>query len=135
MKIVLASITIIVLALAGCRSAAEQKNDQLQEEIIRVHDLAMEKIGYMYELEVKLEQLPGRDKETEEAVREVISHLKNANTMMFDWMHQYQPLAVDDSLDQDSSYRERQLLEIRKVQELTNDSIRDSEQLLESEQL
>jgi len=125
---------VTVLLLPGCKNAVLQENDTLREEIIRVHDLAMEKIGYMYELEVKLEESSSTDRESEDEIKKAISHLKTADTMMFDWMHQYQTLAVGSTLEKDNEYRSTQLLMISKVQQHTDSAIEMSEKLLKRQQ-
>jgi hypothetical protein len=134
LKELLVVAIVMVLLLPGCQNAAVQENDHLREEIIRVHDLAMEKIGYMYELEVKLEDLSVADRDTEDEIKKAISHLQTANTMMFDWMHQYQTLAVESTLEKDNEYRSTQLLMITKVQQQTDRAIQISEKLLNHQQ-
>ena len=109
------------------------KNEQLREEIITVHDAAMEKIGYMYQLQVQLQTLEAQNGEHKKNIQEAMDKLKQADTMMFDWMHQYQTLAVDSDLAKDTLYRQQQLQMIANIQQLTNESIKLSEKLLKTE--
>ena len=131
-------ILIILISLGqwtgtSCSNGEMRKNEQLREEIITVHDAAMEKIGYMYQLEVKLRTLAARNREHKKDIEEAMDKLKQADTMMFDWMHQYQTLAVDSNLAKDTLYRLQQLKMISEVQLLTNVSIKLSEKLLKIE--
>jgi hypothetical protein len=90
----------------------------------------MDKIGSMYELELELGNSSIADSAQKKSIDNAISALQRANKMMFDWMHQYQTLAVDPELGKDSTYRHEQLLMIREVQRLTDESIKLSEKLL-----
>lgn len=125
-----ALLGLLLLFLSGCSNELETKNNHLREEIIRVHDLAMAKIGYMYELEIKLQDLVSADSSERTAIKASVSNLQKANRMMFNWMHQYQTLAVEGSLEADNHYREQQLILIKEVQQITDESIEMSEKLL-----
>lgn len=120
----------LLLFLPGCNNELEAQNNHLREEIIRVHDLAMAKIGYMYELEIKLQDILPPDSSEIHSIKTSVANLQKANKMMFDWMHQYQTLAVAGSLEADNRYREQQLVFIKEVQRITDESIEMSEKIL-----
>jgi len=121
----------IAYALTGCTDSEVKENNVLRKEIISVHDEAMDKIGYMYELESKLkDQLPQITQERKKSFEQAIADLQLANRKMFDWMHQYQTLATNSMISEDNIYRRIQLEKIRTVQELTNEAIAEAEQLL-----
>ena len=132
-------LTLVILISLGqwagtsCSNGEMHKNEQLREEIITVHDAAMEKIGYMYQLQVQLQTLDAQNVEYKKNIEEAMDKLKQADTMMFDWMHQYQTLAVDSDLAKDTLYRQQQLQMIANIQQLTNESIHLSEKLLKTE--
>ena len=130
----LAPILALVLALAACADEQTEENNRLREEIIAVHDEAMEKIGFMYELEVKLQMIPDADPLRQQSIDRVIADLQQANKKMFDWMHQYQTLAVSGEIAKDNSYRRQQLHLIQEVQRLTDTSIEMSLDILNNNQ-
>jgi len=124
------SFLVVLCFVISCTDEQSRENTRLREEIIAVHDQAMDKIGHMYELEIKLHALEEPDPGEKKVVEQAISALQNANNIMFDWMHQYQTLAVDSEPDKDNVYRRQQLLEIKEVQRLTDEAIRMSESIL-----
>lgn len=126
---VFALILALLFVIPACTDEQTRENTRLRDEIIEVHDEAMDKIGYMYELELKLGNITA-DSSQKKAIDNAISALQKANKMMFDWMHQYQTLAVDPELKKDNTYRHQQLLMISEVQRLTDESIEQSEKLL-----
>lgn len=119
----LVPILVLVLAITACTSEQARENNRLRESIIAVHDEAMEKIGYMYELELKLQMVANADPLQQQSIGKVIASLQLANKKMFDWMHQYQTLAVNKDIAKDNSYRRQQLHLIQEVQQLTDTSI------------
>ncbi len=127
---ILAPFLVALCLVCSCTDEQNRENSRLREEIITVHDRAMDKIGLMYELEIKLQTLATNDPARKKTFDQAISDLQNANKMMFDWMHQYQTLAVDSEPEKDNVYRRQQLLMIREVQRLTDESIGISETIL-----
>ena len=124
----------LLLAMSGCTDTQTRENNRLREEIITVHDEAMEKVGYLYELEIKLHAISTADQLRRQSIDKAIADLQQANTKMFDWMHQYQTLAVSQDIVEDSRYREQQLHLIQEVQRLTDESIERSEIILNDSQ-
>ena len=125
-----APILALLFVIPACTDEQTRENNRLRDEIIEVHDEAMDKIGSMYELELKLGNSSIADSAQKKSIDNAISALQRANKMMFDWMHQYQTLAVDPELGKDNTYRHEQLLMISEVQRLTDESIKLSEKLL-----
>lgn len=126
-------ILAVFLVISACTNEQTRENNRLREKIIEVHDQAMEKIGYMYELEITLQTISKPESVQKKSIDDAISRLQKANTLMFDWMHQYQTLAVDTEPEVDNTYRHQQLVLIREVQRLTDESIERAETLLEKE--
>ena len=124
-----------LLFMTSCSDEQAEENERLRNKIIEVHDDAMAKIGTMYLLEKKLKPLKNKDTAHNKLASETIDNLQLANKMMFDWMHQYQTLAVDDNLRIDNEYRREQLELITEVKVLTDTSIKTAEDLLENESL
>lgn len=127
-----AALAILLAALLacqfGCTNSQAEKNEALRKEIIEVHDRAMDKIGTMFALEMKLKNDPppglGR-----ELIDRRVAALQEANRAMFAWMNQYQTLAVADDIEADTRYRLEQLALIKEVGRLTDQAIADAEQM------
>ena len=128
------SILALLLAISACTDEQTSENSRLREEIIAVHDEAMEKIGLMYELEVKLQAIANADLLRKKSLDQAIADLQQANKKMFDWMHQYQTLAVSADIAKDNEYRHQQLLLIQEVQRLTDTAIEMSLAILNNNQ-
>jgi len=123
---------LVFAALAvqpGCSSPQEKQNEALRKEIIEVHDRAMDKIGLMFSLEMKLKnEAPAGA--AEDLIEARIEALKEANSAMFRWMNQYQTLGVGGDIEADNRYRLDQLEQIREVGRLTDQAIEEAERML-----
>ena len=120
----------LLLTLWGCSDPLADENEALREEIIEVHDEAMDKIGYMFVLETRLKKVVPAPELSRESIDNSIAALQQANREMFRWMNQYQTLHVDDDLGRDNSYRRQQLEMIRAVGNMTRQAIDDAEHIL-----
>ena len=120
--------------MTACMDGQTRENNRLREKIIAVHDEAMEKIGFMYELEVKLQTIANAEPMREQSIAKAIAGLQQANKKMFDWMHQYQTLAVSEEIAKDNGYRRQQLLLIEEVQHVTDTAIEMSLDILNTRQ-
>ena len=76
-----------LLALNGCSDPQAEQNEVLRAEIIKVHDEAMDKIGYMFALETKLTTLQAVPAASEESIDTTVAALQEANSAMFRWMN------------------------------------------------
>ncbi len=127
--IIISTFTVMaspLLMLNACRDPLFDENDQLREEIIIVHDGAMEKIGLLYDLQKRLNTKTGCSTECVE----YIHTLQQADEAMFAWMRQYRPLPADKDLEDDTRYRRQQLEQIKEVQRLMEKAIREAETYL-----
>ena len=125
--------SIVILSLFGCSDPLATENEALRTQINLVHDEAMAKIGYMFELETRLKKFPSNPKLPAEHLERSVDALQQANRDMFSWMNQYQTLFVADDLSLDNKYRREQLEMIRAVSRLTDSAITDAEQILEAD--
>ena len=121
---------MVLITLCNCSDPLATENETLRIQITEVHDEAMAKIGYMFELETRLKNLPPDAKLPRGHINISIEALQRANRDMFSWMNQYQTLFVADDLSLDNEYRRKQLEMIRAVSKLTNSAISDAEQIL-----
>ncbi len=119
-----------LLLPGGCSDPLQEENEKLRNEIITVHDLAMDKIGYMYALETRLRNLEPSAELTQETIESRITALQEANRAMFKWMNQYQTLFIAEDLAEDNRYRQEQLVKIETLERMTSEAISAAEQLL-----
>ncbi|MBT8328352.1 MAG: hypothetical protein KJN87_01500 [Desulfofustis sp.] len=124
---------IVILALCGCSDPLARENEALRSQITEVHDEAMAKIGYMFELETRLKNLQPGPKLPADRLQRSVFALQQANRDMFSWMNQYQTLFMADDLSLDNEYRRQQLEKIEAVSRLTDSAITDAEQILEAD--
>jgi hypothetical protein len=123
----------MILSLCSCSDPLATENEALRTQITEVHDEAMAKIGYMFELETQLKNLPSDPRLPNARLESSVDALQRANRDMFSWMNQYQTLFVADDLSLDNEYRRTQLEMIRAVSRLTDSAISDAEQILEAD--
>ena len=121
---------LVILSLCSCSDPLAMENETLRTQITEVHDEAMAKIGYMFDLETRLKDLTPDSKLPAGRLEHSIEALQRANRDMFSWMNQYQTLFVADDLSLDNEYRRKQLEMIQAVSRLTNSAISDAEQIL-----
>jgi len=124
---VLLAATLFVFP--GCTDPLSRENDALRQEIIVVHDEAMEKIGLIYELQKELKAQAS----CSGAYEAYVNALAQADESMFAWMRQYRTLAVDGDLAGDNRYRREQLEQIRAVQQLMEEAIGQAQRYLETQ--
>jgi len=127
-------LALLPLLVNSCQNQQSAENERIRKEIIYVHDQAMEKIGYMYELETRLKAIEHQTdtlNKKQKVIEMAIGNLQQANRTMFDWMHQYQTLAVSKEISSDTRYRIEQLGKIEEVQRLTTKAITIAEELLD----
>ncbi len=118
-----------LLVLTGCSDPDAEENERLRTTIERVHDEAMARIGYMFELSTELKTLHADCAgATAQQIEAQIAALEAADRAMFDWMHQYQSLFVAEDIDIDNDYRRLQLMMITGVGQLTEEAISAAEQ-------
>ncbi len=131
--LIISSLTILAAALLifpGCTDPLAHENDALRQEIILVHDEAMEKIGLLYELQNRIKRETGKSAGSSMQPEAYIDALQQADETMFAWMRQYHTLAVDNDLAKDTRYRREQLELIREVQRLMEKAIDQAETYL-----
>ena len=97
------------------------QGNSLQEEILKIHDELMPKMGKIFSLkealQKKLDETPDLTEEKKEEIKTAIHNLEKADQAMRDWMHSDNPPA--DSLGEEGiqKYLEEQKKEILKVKD------------------
>lgn len=125
-------LLVTVWLLVGCSNPETELNEQLCNEIILVHDQAMEQTGYLFDLQTQLKQIAADSPTDQKRIARLSAALKDADRAMFSWMNQYQTLAVDGDITVDNAYRKEQLTAIRSVSRITEQALFDAEQFLAS---
>lgn len=114
--------------MSSCNNAAN-KNLQLQEEVIAVHDSIMPKMGALVRdnlkvglLLTKMDSLkqanPTLDTAQEKnKLLKLQSQLTQANEEMTDWMHDFEPTQADKKSEEVASYLKGELAKIRALKD------------------
>jgi Mg2+ and Co2+ transporter CorA len=114
----------------GDQNQEEGPNQALYNQMMDIHDEVMPKMDDIMrlkrELQEQIKNSPDMVLERKEELENIISNLDSANNSMMSWMHrihEFNPLA--DSIDQEKAreYLESEMEEIKKVKELTPESI------------
>ena len=130
------ALGMLLITLAACQDSDRHRNEELRQEITRVHDLAMAKMEPMYELRTKLRQLPAlRASGDVTAIEACLDALTRADEAMFGWMRQYQPLAIASTIAADSDYRVEQLRLIGAVDHQIDEAISLGQRCLSGERV
>uniref|UniRef100_F4C6Y9 Viral A-type inclusion protein n=1 Tax=Sphingobacterium sp. (strain 21) TaxID=743722 RepID=F4C6Y9_SPHS2 len=113
---------------SSCNNAGN-KNLQLQEEVIAVHDSIMPKMGALVRdnlkvgiLLTKMDSLkqvnPALDTAQEkDKLLKLQSKLTEANEEMTDWMHNFEPAQEDKKAEEMASYLQNELAKIKALKE------------------
>jgi hypothetical protein len=107
--------------------AEENPNQALYDQVMDIHDEVMPRAEDIYqlkkELQEKIASTPDLIAEKKKELEMTIDQLDSADQSMMDWMHHFHPLP--DSADQEKAraYLESEMEKIKKVRELTNESI------------
>jgi hypothetical protein len=139
MKTFKSLLFISLMTLASCAKTGKQEdhhdvtnteenpNQALYDQVMDIHDEVMPKAEDIYqlkkELQEKIASSPNLIAEKKQELELAIAQLDSADQSMMDWMHHFHPLP--DSADQEKAraYLESEMEKIKKVRELTNESI------------
>jgi hypothetical protein len=105
----------------------ENPNQALYDQVMDIHDEVMPRSEDIYQLKKALQEkiasTPDLIAEKKQELELAIAQLDSADQSMMDWMHHFHPLP--DSADQEKAraYLESEMESIKKVRELTNESI------------
>lgn len=94
-------------------------NQALYDEVMKVHDEVMPKMGDLYklkkDLEAKVAAAPTMAEEKKKSIEAVIAKLDSADQGMRDWMHHFNP--IPDSLGEEKAreYLEDEMEKVKKV--------------------
>lgn len=131
MKILLSALLALTILSCGRPSGENQSdgsgsdstdaNKVLYDQVMDIHDEVMPQMEDIEALKRKLKDqiaaTPDMVEEERKKLEQRISNLDSVGQMMWDWMHQWQPVA--DSLDAESvrEYLESEMEKIKRVRE------------------
>lgn len=113
MKNILLPLAVMVL-LAGCSSANKEKAEQLDKEIMRVHDEVMPRIGEVLSLRKQIQQQLDscHNPQCQDTLNKLSYSLTRADAHMMQWMRAYRMPQDNDTALQ---YLMQQQAEINSV--------------------
>jgi Mg2+ and Co2+ transporter CorA len=138
-------LVISFLMLAACarptdhvnhtdENDGDDPNRALYDQVMAIHDEVMPKMEDIYNLKKELADTIANTPDMVEAKKKeleaMMARLDSANDAMMGWMHEFNPLP--DSADQEKAraYLENEMEKIRKVKDLTAESIEKAKAIM-----
>jgi len=98
--------------------AGNSPNQELYDEVIRVHDEVMPKMSDIYVLKQKLKtKMDSVSSDQKSEIESVILQLDSASNGMNVWMRQFDPKQDDMDADEARQYLESEMVKVKKVKE------------------
>ena len=96
-------------------------NQALYDEVMKVHDEVMPKMGDLYklkkDLEKKIADAPSMAEEKKKELEAIIAKLDSADQGMRDWMHHFDPIPDSVGEEKAREYLEDEMEKVKKVKE------------------
>lgn len=105
----------------------QNPNQALYNQVMDIHDEVMPKMDDLYkykrEFLERIANTPGMPPDQKLSLEKLISLLDSANQSMMNWMHNFNP--PSDSVDRETTreYFETEMERIKKVRDLTNETL------------
>lgn len=135
MKKQLVQIALPLLLLTGCNSGSSEatQKEELEANVMAIHDEAMAKMGDIYKLRRNFRSLRDTleaqqaDTVTLQAIQQQIDELNQADEVMMVWMRNYK---APDSLqhEQAMTYLQQELQKVERVQTVMDSTIQAARQ-------
>ena len=135
----LAFVLFLCPFLIQCGNQPPER-EELAKEVMIIHDEAMPKMQNIIDLKMQLQEmrneltadtLQQHDAQLEK-MRQAIKQLNSADEAMMDWMAEYQKTDIDRLTDEEAvAFLKKEKERITEVQRLMEQSIEESEKLLE----
>lgn len=118
----LLSFLFVLFIFSSCNEAEEKLSQELNDQVMQLHDQLMGKTEDVLKLKSRLDSLSnGKDSVN---VHKIIASLNKADESMMDWMHQF---SVDSLGKMDAvnkiSYLKKQLEALKNLEKSTDSSI------------
>lgn len=142
MKYSLLYLAIVLTSFSACNNIANE-NQQLQDEVIAVHDSIMPKMGTFVRDNLKVSILLTKmdslkkiysDLDTtleKKNFANLQEKLKSANESMTDWMHNFDADQANKTPEEVRNYLQEELEKIKEVKEKFAEASSESQQVLE----
>lgn len=126
-KISILMLSCFAILHCACNSNAKDSElAKLEEKVMEVHDEVMPEIKHMTKLEKQLKEIDTEDVQEKEKIKAMIFDLVEADSLMWDWMHNYK-LPKDKSEAETTAYLNDQLQKIQVVNTKMKSSIKNAE--------
>lgn len=118
----LLSFLFVLFIFSSCNKAEEKLSQELNDQVMQLHDQLMGKTEDVLKLKSRLDSLSnGKDSVN---VHKIIASLNKADDSMMDWMHQF---SVDSLGKMDAvnkiSYLKKQLEALKNLEKSTDSSV------------
>ena len=118
----LLSFLFVLFIFSSCNEAEEKLSQELNDQVMQLHDQLMGKTEDVLKLKSRLDSLSnGKDSVN---VHKIIASLNKADESMMDWMHQF---SVDSLGKMDAvnkiSYLKKQLEALKNLEKSTDSSV------------
>lgn len=118
----LLNFLFVIFILSSCNEAEEKLSQELNDQVMQLHDQLMGKTEDVLKLKSRLDSLSnGKDSVN---VHKIIASLNKADESMMDWMHQF---SVDSLGKMDAvnkiSYLKKQLEALKNLEKSTDSSV------------
>jgi hypothetical protein len=132
-RIILKVFLGIMIGLWGCGKSHDHGNQELYEEVMKVHDEVMPKMNDVYKLKEELKKQiansPDMVEEKKNRIQSVILQLDSASDGMMVWMRNFNPLPDSLGVEKARNYLEQEQEKVNKVKEDMLKAIADAKTL------
>ena len=135
MKYYLVSLLAIFLLVSCTENRQKKEEEELEKEVLSIHDEVMPQMGEVArlrdELEKRKENLDSLATEQAAIIDELITQLSEANESMMDWMRDYSADFSNMRHDEIMDYLDEQRMRVEDVQSKIKKAIKDAKEQLE----
>jgi succinate dehydrogenase flavin-adding protein (antitoxin of CptAB toxin-antitoxin module) len=136
-------VYLILCLLAACqhRSPETGQPQELEGQVLQVHDEAMAEMDRIFLLRQHLRKLRDTlqtsqpDPATQKLVDQHITLLQKADEAMMNWMHQYRAPAKEQAQDSAKRYLQQQLHKIKQVKKTMDSTLEAAQQIYNQHEL
>ncbi len=129
---------IVMLLIASCGEQKKSAKDALYEKVMEVHDEIMPKMGDIMKYKKQLKEKIGMltTESTEEnadkiaELNKAINDLENSHEEMMNWMHGFESNFEGKVEEEVIKYLNTQKEKIETVGEMTNNALKNAEEML-----
>lgn len=136
-------LIVLGVGLLSCNNESESKKQYEQnfEEVLRIHDEVMPKMGELNTLSMQLKERIDTSSKDSHKYEEAITALEDAHDFMMDWMHDFsddyvrnQPaleeLSEEEFIEKNQGLQD-EIVKANKMKEAVNSSLKNARKLLD----